>query len=486
MSERPSDWSAVGWERDPVPGDPAVVRQGGRNYIEVADRIKQCAESLRALEAGASTRAQSVTALLEQRDELVDGIWQVEGRYRGAGEALEAYASALDLAQSQSLTALYAARNAQDDLAEARQRSAFYQELAGDYDPGTEEPGAYDSHVRYTRLASQADQDAVAAQGTIDNQAILVAEAVEQRDRAADDAISRIQRATSADGLADGIWENWGARFFEWVEAISAWVASVVGLLALVLCWVPILGQALAALAAIAGVVNALANIVLAIGGERTWREAFMAVGFAALGCVGLSGLRGTVGAFKNLRHFRSALKEAGGLSGAFGLFARNIPAGAREILTTIRHPFKALKQGAGTLRTPKTKPHGAPKTGNRAPKYAKEQPAKSIDQAPKPTTPEEVDDIVNRMKEESTPGRNTKGRTTQFIREGGLRQAEMDFAELTRGHQTTIDISKGPAVQICNISNGPTINLRQVSTQGNVTLEIQYTTKRKIKFRYP
>lgn len=148
MFERPSDWSAVGWERDPVPGDPAVVRQGGRNYIEVADRIKQSAESLRALEAGASTRAQSVTALLEQRDELVDGIWQVEGRYRSAGEALEAYASALDLAQSQSLTALYAARNAQHDLAEARQRKAFYQELAEDYDPGTEEPGAYSSRRR--------------------------------------------------------------------------------------------------------------------------------------------------------------------------------------------------------------------------------------------------------------------------------------------------------------------------------------------------
>ncbi|WP_371176628.1 glycohydrolase toxin TNT-related protein [Buchananella felis] len=100
------------------------------------------------------------------------------------------------------------------------------------------------------------------------------------------------------------------------------------------LCWIPVLGPALAVIAAIAGIVEAVANIGLAIGGEKSWGEALLSVGFAALGCIGLGGLRGAVSSLKALKNFGGALKAAGGLKGAFLSFAEStIPPGARDAL---------------------------------------------------------------------------------------------------------------------------------------------------------
>ena len=74
MSERPTDWSALDYGSDPVPGDPAQVR---------AD---------------------------------VDAA---RGRYQAAGDALVEYAHVHDAAQQTTLRALYAARSAKRDVADA-------------------------------------------------------------------------------------------------------------------------------------------------------------------------------------------------------------------------------------------------------------------------------------------------------------------------------------------------------------------------------
>ena len=54
IAERPSDWSAVGYASDPVPGDPVVVCQGALDYQRMADSIASCAQALRSLDAGGS------------------------------------------------------------------------------------------------------------------------------------------------------------------------------------------------------------------------------------------------------------------------------------------------------------------------------------------------------------------------------------------------------------------------------------------------
>ena len=128
VSFRPSDWSAVGRTVDPTPGDPVVVADGARRYRQVADAINRCAQNLRALEAGAS-QAESVTALLESRDTIVDGVVKAENRYRVAADALDSYAQVLDRVQTDTLNALYAAKDAVTDRDEANRMKAHYQSL---------------------------------------------------------------------------------------------------------------------------------------------------------------------------------------------------------------------------------------------------------------------------------------------------------------------------------------------------------------------
>ena len=199
--ERPSDWSALGFDCDPVPGDPVAVRAGAVSWTALADQISHCAQSLRALEAGASRGADSVAALLEARDEIVDQVGVMEARYRQ-------YAVVLDRAQSESLRAWYAARDAQGELDAAVGRSESFTRSAQDAGVA----GDDEERARCTRLAGAAEADAACARGRIAAQQQVVTAAVEQRDTAAVRAMGLIAAAKDADGVADSWWDDWGRR----------------------------------------------------------------------------------------------------------------------------------------------------------------------------------------------------------------------------------------------------------------------------------
>ncbi|WP_129583389.1 hypothetical protein [Actinomyces mediterranea] len=174
--------------------------------------------------------------------------------------------------------------------------------------------------VRYTRLASAQADEAAVAQGRLDAQRQIVDQAVADRDTAAQQAIDAIEAATGADGLHDSWWDNWGAAALGWIAKISEAVAAIAGILALLVCWIPVIGQALAgallSIAALAGIIAAIANIILAATGEQSWTHAIVSIIFAALGCIGLGGVRGVVGGLKGLRGVRGAWTAAGGLAG--------------------------------------------------------------------------------------------------------------------------------------------------------------------------
>lgn len=163
----------------------------------LADQISHCAQSLRALEAGASRGADSVAALLEARDEIVDQVGAMEARYRQAGAALEEYAVVLDRAQSESLQAWYAARDAQGELGAAVGRSESFTRSAQDAGVA----GDDEEQARCTRLAGAAEADAACARGRIAAQQQVVTAAVEQRDAAAVRAMGLIAAALALVGL---------------------------------------------------------------------------------------------------------------------------------------------------------------------------------------------------------------------------------------------------------------------------------------------
>lgn len=118
--------------------------------------------------------------------------------------------------------------------------------------------------------------------------------------------------------------------------------------------WVPIVGQALAAflgaLSAVTGVIAALANTVLAMAGEQTWLDAVISVGFAALGCVGLGGLRGVAASARAMAGARGAWAAAGGLRGVGGL--RGLASGYRAgAAASLKGAVHSLRSAAHNLR---------------------------------------------------------------------------------------------------------------------------------------
>jgi RHS repeat-associated protein len=288
---RPSDWSPLGLAHDPTPGDPVVVREGGRKYAAVADAIARAAVSLRGLEAGASN-VDSVKALLESRDTIVDTVGKAEGRYRSAGTALGTYATVLDRVQSETASALHAAKAAAGDGADAGSQQAKYHQMAKD----AEDAGDAEEQDKYAKKEKAAQEQASRAAGAVSAQKAVVHQAVADRDKAARTAISSIQDTTSNDGLNDSWWDDWGAKITEWIANIAEQIATIAGILALIFCWVPILGEVLMVIAAVAGIVAALANIILAATGEKSWGEAAMSVVFAALGCIGVGGAMRALG----------------------------------------------------------------------------------------------------------------------------------------------------------------------------------------------
>lgn len=204
----------------------------------LADQISHCAQSLRALEAGASRGADSVAALLEARDEIVDQVGAMEARYRQAGAALEEYAVVLDRAQSESLQAWYAARDAQGELDAAVGRSESFTRSAQDAGVAGDEEQAH-----CTRLAGAAEADAACARGRIAAQQQVVTAAVEQRNAAAVRAMGLIAAAKDADGVADSWWDDWGRTVVKWMTALAEAVGAIIGVLALVFGWIPYSGR---------------------------------------------------------------------------------------------------------------------------------------------------------------------------------------------------------------------------------------------------
>lgn len=346
--ERPSDWSALGFDCDPVPGDPVAVRAGAVSWTALADQISHCAQSLRALEAGASRGADSVAALLEARDEIVDQVGVMEARYRQAGAALEEYAVVLDRAQSESLQAWYAARDAQGELDAAVGRSESFTRSAQDAGVA----GDDEEQARCTRLAGAAEADAACARGRIAAQQQVVTAAVEQRDTAAVRAMGLIAAAKDADGVADSWWDDWGRTVVKWMTALAEAVGAITGVLALVIGWIPILGQAVSGvfltISVILGTVAAIGHTALWLAGDEELLTVLVSV---ALALVGLGALKGAArlgtamckGMLKHVEFLARAKGAASSVLGKVGLRALLRPGGVPAIL---RYRFRNAMVG--------------------------------------------------------------------------------------------------------------------------------------------
>ncbi|MEN5074739.1 polymorphic toxin-type HINT domain-containing protein [Isoptericola cucumis] len=283
---RPGDWSPVGLDADPTPGDPVLVLSGGQDYLEVAGSIDDAAGAMSRLDV-AGTISAAVDALMETKEDTISEIRRAHSRYQATGDALVDYASALERVQAETLAALEQARQAQAAAQDAAGSRDRYADLAD----GASDP---EEKREYAQQAEAAGSNADDANGQVAAARSTIETATSDRDRAANDAISRIEDITSGDDLNDSWWDDWGSKVVAAIADIADMVSMVAGLLAVVVAFIPVVGTALAGVlivvAAVAAIVSALANVTLAATGERSWAEAGIAIAGAALSVIGLGG----------------------------------------------------------------------------------------------------------------------------------------------------------------------------------------------------
>ncbi|SDO25407.1 hypothetical protein SAMN05216368_11365 [Cryobacterium flavum] len=290
---RSIDWTPVNLGSDPVPGEPGIVQSGGLSYLEVADAIRSAERRLRNLDAGGSVVSEAVEALQETANTVADNILRAEKRYRAVGQALLDYAPQLESAQQESQSALESARIARDTADESSAHQRHYLRLAAD---DTDPVQA----LMYTNVAETFETDAVSASAGVGLAITRINDAVTSRDRGAETARGSIENITSSDDLNDGWWDNWGKDALAVITDIAGWVSAIAGVLALLVSWIPVVGQLLAAallvVAGLAAVVNAIGNIVLASSGERSWGEAGLSIAGVALSFIGMGAAVKVVG----------------------------------------------------------------------------------------------------------------------------------------------------------------------------------------------
>ncbi|MBD7920128.1 hypothetical protein H9657_17790 [Cellulomonas sp. Sa3CUA2] len=277
MTTRATSWYPLA-ATDPVPGDPAVLTQQAAAHREVAAQIRLAADSLVELTSDPRMRSLAVDTLRERAAGVAGTIRKARARYLAVADALSTYAVALRQAQEAADDLLARARTTQQSLDEAVQQRLRAAVLLRDLE---DDPAAAATDVRATtnrlETARTAVDDAELRLTTLRDELEIVER---ERDAAARRAIDTIDEARASDGLDDGWWEDWGLEVATQVSAIAGKVATIAGTAALVLCWVPILGPALALTATIAGAASLVANVMLAAKGEKGWADA----GIDALG----------------------------------------------------------------------------------------------------------------------------------------------------------------------------------------------------------
>jgi len=273
---RPLSWYPLA-SADPVPGDPVAVQRASERYADVAQAIRTAADRLDEIVDLRATTSEAVSVVREKASDVAESIRQARGRYAAVAAELGTYASALSRAQASSLDALVSARTAQQAIDSAQASVRVARTALDDAEPD-------DVATRSRQLGQardqlhEADVRLAAARADLDD-------AVVARDVAAARAADAIRATTSSDKLNDGIWEDWGSKVAHFLSDLAGAVAAVAGILALVLCWVPVLGQALAAVALIATAVKLIADLFLLANGEGSLSDVIWdVVGIASFG----------------------------------------------------------------------------------------------------------------------------------------------------------------------------------------------------------
>jgi uncharacterized protein YukE len=284
-----------------IPGDPEVVAGLAAELRSSRGRIEQVAARL-AVVGEMGWEGDAAEAFGAEAVDVPADLDIVAARFARVGRALEAFATELRAAQNQATQARRRAEQAvadrlvalsgvaQIEAHERRCRAQAESVLsgAGDFPPGWR-PALWDG-PDYFRLLNDAEAELAAAWVQYE-EALAHRDAAAERCGAAIDDAGRDDLADDGGGFFAGFQRAVGAAVdavldvIETIAPVLTEIAGQLGLAALLLSWVPVVGPALEAAALTCSVLVLAIDLTLAAAG----RQGF---GPVALGVIGLACFR--------------------------------------------------------------------------------------------------------------------------------------------------------------------------------------------------
>ncbi|MFJ2832675.1 putative T7SS-secreted protein [Streptomyces sp. NPDC087263] len=269
---RPADqrWEVLGESEDPVPGDVYDLKALSKRFTATAKTISDTAAALRRLGDQKSWDSKAGREFAEKAEDTAKTVSKAHGRYEEAGSALKEYYTELEKVQDEADRLLGQAETKSGDLSTAKSQADNPPEK-------TDKKGQKTLDTKVTDL--QGDLDGLRGQLTpLKN----------RHSKAGDAAAKRIHEITESDDLNDS-WLDELRDTLTIVADIAGAVAAVCGLVALLVGWIPIIGQAIAGvlgtIALIATAISLVCHLLLAINGDGSWGDVALDVlGLATFG----------------------------------------------------------------------------------------------------------------------------------------------------------------------------------------------------------
>lgn len=314
-----SQWQPLGWDTDPVPGDPEVITEEARLLASVAEQINGQIDALKKISSDQTNFGKTADAIRSSASDLVGTLRVVAERYQRVSSALTGWVGELEQAQSMSIRAL---DQAEAPYAQLNQVVAL---PSGSQLTPAQQQGIQNYHAAMQR-----------AQGAVDDAKALLNQAISLRDEQGSYYASKINGAAN-DALRDSRWDkfkSWVSDNAGWLKTLAKVLGDIVAVLALVCLLIP--GVDLLLIAAIALTAMLLVvHTMLAATGNGSWLDvAIDIIGIATLGyglevADSVEGAEGTARSLAEAEQtsmFRSAL-ESGPYSDALHLFLGQVDA---------------------------------------------------------------------------------------------------------------------------------------------------------------
>jgi hypothetical protein len=254
---RPADyeWTPLGLDTDPVPGDPASIGQESQHLAAVAKQISSQVDALRKIANDNVECGKHAEVIRSSANDLADQLDKVVGRYQKVSSALSGWIPELEQAQSMSVQALDQAEGPYKQL---NQTVAL---PAGSSLTAQQAQAVQSYHTAMNK-----------AQNELDTAKALLTRATTLRDNSASHYAGLINSACD-DGMKDSWWDqfkDWVSQYAGIIKDICTVLEYIATILAVIALFIPgldiivILGIAVTALAL-------LGRTLLAATGNGSW-----------------------------------------------------------------------------------------------------------------------------------------------------------------------------------------------------------------------